>query len=256
MRVIVALSGGKASAFCADWALKNFPKEDVVFYFNDTLWEHPDLYRFLDDLEEYYDHPIFRDTDGRTPEEIFVDKRYLGNSRAAPCSVFLKAKRMQEFYQDGDVLVFGIGNHERERATRLIQVYQLVAAKTGKWCSLRFPLIEDNISREEVQWFVDATGLETPELYRLGFDHNNCSGGCVRAGKKHWKLLLDVLPDVYAQREAMENRMRQFLGKDVTIIKDETLEHFRLRVQAKEEMIFDAEDSKEVECIGICENVF
>ncbi len=33
MCVIVTISGGKASAWCADWALKNYPKEDVVLYF-------------------------------------------------------------------------------------------------------------------------------------------------------------------------------------------------------------------------------
>ncbi|MFM6395675.1 MAG: phosphoadenosine phosphosulfate reductase family protein, partial [Planktothrix sp.] len=68
MSIIVALSGGKASAYCADYALNNFPKKDVILYFNDTKWEHPDLYRFLNDLSKYWDKEITYDSDGRSPE--------------------------------------------------------------------------------------------------------------------------------------------------------------------------------------------
>jgi len=52
-RIVVALSGGKASAFCANWAIEKYNK-NVLLYFNDTKWEHPDLYRFLDDLQDLY----------------------------------------------------------------------------------------------------------------------------------------------------------------------------------------------------------
>ena len=49
-RHIVCLSGGVASSWVANWVNKNIDGEKI-FYFNDTKWEHPDLYRFLDDLE-------------------------------------------------------------------------------------------------------------------------------------------------------------------------------------------------------------
>ena len=108
-RVIATISGGKASAWCANWALKTYRKEDVLLYFNDTKWEHPDLYRFLNDLSEYLNHPIFFDSDGRTPEELFYDHRALANNRMPFCSSTLKAERLQKYYQDGDTLVFGLG---------------------------------------------------------------------------------------------------------------------------------------------------
>lgn len=46
-RVIVAISGGKASAWCAGWALEKYDKNNVILYFNDVKWEDQDLYRFL-----------------------------------------------------------------------------------------------------------------------------------------------------------------------------------------------------------------
>jgi len=109
MRVIVALSGGKASAWCANWAFQNYDKKDIVLYFNDTKWEHVDLYRFLDDLSKYFDHPILYDSDGRNPEQLFNDQHAIANNRMPFCSRVLKAERLHNFYNDGDAIIFGIG---------------------------------------------------------------------------------------------------------------------------------------------------
>lgn len=255
-RIIVALSGGKASAWCADWALRTFPKKDVLLYFNDTHWEHPDLYRFLHDLESYLQHPIIHDDDGRNPEELFYDHNALANDRMPFCSRVLKAERLQRFYQAGDTLVFGIGQDEPHRALRLTEVYRRVAEEKHKLCTLRFPLIGEGISKAEVDQFLVGTGIAEPLLYRLGFTHNNCSGGCVRAGKKHWKLLYEKLPEIYAERERVEEEVREFLGKDVSFFKDETLQAFRGRIERGElSHFYDDVVEPEVECIGICATI-
>ena len=70
-----------------------------------------------------------------------------------------------------------------------------------------------------MQWAKDE-GLQTPRLYDLGFAHNNCGGGCVRAGQGQFKKLLDVMPDRFAVWEQKEKEMQQFLGKDVTILSE------------------------------------
>lgn len=254
MRVIVALSGGKASAWCADWALKNYSKDQVVLYFNDTKWEHEDLYRFLDDLSSYWGHPILFDSDGRSPEQLFYDNNALANNRMPFCSRILKAERLQKFYTDGDTLVFGIGASERHRANRLIAVYESVATKTGRWPKLTFPLIGQSVTSREIDEWLHDIGIQEPLLYRLGFAHNNCSGGCVRAGKKHWKLLLEKLPEVYAERERVERQFREYVDKDVHFLRDETLESFRRRME-RQLPLFDDDDDKETDCIGICGSI-
>ena len=251
-RIIVAISGGKSSAWCASWALKKYGKDNVVLYFNDTKWEHPDLYRFLDDLSNYFDKEITFDSDGRNPEQLFKENNALANNRMPFCSRILKAERLQKFYRDGDTLVFGIGADEPERASRIVGVYQVVAAKTRKMCKVSLPLITENIDNDTIDRFISDIGVVQPLLYRLGFTHNNCSGGCVRAGKKHWKLLYETLPEVYFERERVEKEMRESLGKDIHFFKDETLESFRGRIERGELSNYYYKDDKEVECIGIC----
>jgi len=257
MSIIVALSGGKASAWCAGWALRTYPKEEVVLYFNDTKWEHPDLYRFLEDLSNYFNHPITFDSDGRSVEALFYDNKALANSRMPFCSRILKAKRLQNFYKDGDTLVFGIGLHEVHRARRLIEIYTHVAAQKKKWPKLTFPLIGEKVTKQTIDAFLKTAGIQEPLLYRLGFVHNNCSGGCVRAGKKQWKLLHDKLPEVYAERERVEREVREYLGKDISINRGETLEAFRGRIERNELSAHYAadDDPQETECIGICSHM-
>lgn len=251
MRIIVALSGGKASAWCAGWAFRNFKTVPVVLYFNDTKWEHPDLYRFLNDLEKYFNHPIIYDSDGRNPEQVFIDERFLGNNRVPICSKILKAKRLQSFYQDGDILVFGIGIHEKRRADRLVSAYQVAAAKLKKIPTLRFPLIEENICPVDVDRFIQRVGIVEPELYRLGFSHNNCFGGCVRSGKGQWLHLLKELPKVYGDREETEKHLSIELGRRVSFLPDISLVELR-EYEEMQGQLFDNPDFDE--CIGICDS--
>ncbi len=178
MSIIVALSGGKASAWCAGWAFRNYQKDDIILYFNDTKWEHEDLYRFLNDLSQPFDN------DGRNPEELFYDRHALANNRMPFCSRELKAERLQRFYRDSDTLVFGIGASESHRAVRIASVYDGVSKKTGKRVTLRFPLVSEKVTKKQIDDFLADAGIREPLLYSLGFSHNNCSGGCVRTGKK------------------------------------------------------------------------
>lgn len=253
MRVIVTVSGGKASAWCANWALEHYSKKDVILYFNDTKWEHKDLYRFLYDLEKHLKHSITIDSDGRNPKQLFFDNRALANNLMPFCSRILKAERLQKFYKDGDILIFGIGKDEIERAQRLVGMYQKIATKTRKYPRLKFPLITEKVTKYQVNKFLIDAGITEPLLYRLGFQHNNCSGGCVRAGKLHWRLLYEKLPEIYADREQTENEIRDWLKKDVHFLKDETLTNFRKRIENGElSTYYDLNDDTSVECIGDC----
>lgn len=253
-RVIVALSGGKASAWCADWALRTYDRERVILYFNDTGWEHADLHRFLADLSAYWQHPITIDADGRTPEELFYDKHALANNRMPFCSEVLKASRLQRFYQDGDTLIFGIGSHEGHRALRLVERYAQIAEQKGKTPVLRFPLIAEKVTSAAVDAWLAATGIAEPELYRLGFSHNNCSGGCVRQGKRQWTHLLRTLPDVYAERERVEVEIGGHFGKRMTFINGLSLAELRQSLEAQPALPFGDEDMV-TDCIGVCDTV-
>jgi 3'-phosphoadenosine 5'-phosphosulfate sulfotransferase (PAPS reductase)/FAD synthetase len=249
LKNIVALSGGLSSFYAAYLSLQKYGKDMVQLYFNDTKWEHKDLYRFLEDIEIYLDKQIYRDSDGRSPEQVFYDEHFLGCDRIPLCSKILKAQRLQKHYKHGDNLIFGIGTHEKQRASRILAAYQVYAAKSGRYPTLEFPLIDENIIEDEIKLWFKSTKIKLPELYRLGFSHNNCSGGCVRQGKQQWLKLLYTYPDIYADRERLEIEFSNHFDKPVHYMKDMTLTQLRLsREKLNKSRLFDPE----YECYGAC----
>jgi hypothetical protein len=231
------LSGGESSAAVAVLC-RDLP--DLYLYFNDTRWEHPDLYRYLADLSAHLGIAIVEDSDGRNPEELFRDEHSLANNRMPFCSRILKAERLQRFARPGDQLYFGIGAHEVHRAARIRTIY------SGLGINSHFPLVERNLDSEGARKIMDATGIKRPAMYGMGFEHNNCSGGCVRQGARQWKHLLRVAPDVYADRERVEK-----IYAPHTFCKGISLTRLREIDESSPELDFGPEEWQG-ECIGMC----
>ena len=247
---IATLSGGIMSFYSAYLAIQKYGKENVLLYFNDTKWEHPDLYRFLDDIKCYLDKDILYDSDGRNPEQVFLDEKFLGNNRVPICSRILKAERLQEYYAFGDNLIFGLGVAEIHRARRIVGMYQVISAKNMKYCTIEFPLINNKVQRHDLDKWFECTRIKSPKLYKLGFEHNNCSGGCVRQGKRQWLHLLKTLPEIYQKREEFEQYFRKKF-KGYHYLKDITLKELRETIELQKDFNFEDSDLPS-ECIGVC----
>lgn len=252
---IVLLSGGVTSFHVGIWALKNL--QDPIFYFNDVKWEDDDLYRFNREIQDFLDKKIIVDSDGRDPEQVFYDNKMLGSNRTPICSKVLKAEMLQRFVNPGDNIYMGIGENEIHRAARITPIYAKLGVKT------HFPLIDMKCSKKDSFDIVRKTKIEIPRLYKLGFDHNNCGGGCVRAGKAAWKNCLERCPHVYEERERVEKEFTEatnerrskkdpsYIPRDYHFMKDISLKDFRILCQ-KQPYLFFSNDGWSGECIGIC----
>ncbi len=76
------------------------------------------------------------------------------------------------------------------------------------------------IDKAQVLSALRAAGIEPPRLYGMGFPHNNCGGFCIKQGMAGFRHLLEVFPERYAYHEGREQELREFLGKDVAILRD------------------------------------
>lgn len=212
---VVMFSGGVGSWAAARRLVEREGADAVTLLFADTLMEDPDLYRFLDQAAADVGAPLVRIADGRDIWQVFKDRRMLGNSRIAPCSTELKQKParrwMDENAPDG-VVVLGIDWTEEHRlpgATKGWEPYRVEAPLCHPPYRTKKQLLGELAER----------GIELPRLYRLGFKHNNCGGGCVRAGQAQFALLRQQLPDVFARWQRGEEELQDHLGKDVSILK-------------------------------------
>ena len=235
-------SGGVTSFFATLRYLEAHPDDEVCLLFTDTMTEDADLYRFLDDAIEYL-APRFdnvwmeRIADGRDIWEVFRDVRLLGNTRMDPCSRILKrelaATWLAENTEPTTPIIFGYDwteLHRHERTAARWAPRPVLSPLTEPPYRLKAEMLAD----------LDTLGIEVPRLYRYGMSHNNCGGGCVKAGQGHFAHLLKVLPDVYAEWERNEQELRHDLMADVSILRDRTgaettpltLRDLRLRIEA------------------------
>lgn len=237
MKHIVLYSGGLGSYFTTKRILEQgISKEDIILLFTDTLIEDEDLYRFLKESTEHLGIPLFRVYDGRDIWQVFKDSEYLGNSRIDPCSRILKRrlsrKVVQQWGSDECIVYLGFDWTEINRFEK--------AQKAWLPYIIKCPLIDKPyIDKEDMKRMIEQEdGIQLPRLYKMGFAHNNCGGGCVKAGIGHFAKLYREFPERFALWEAKEQETREFLGKDVSILrrtKDGIRTNFTLR-QLREEI--------------------
>lgn len=245
MKYQISFSGGKGSAVSALAALEHGLDFNLIFA--DTLIEDADLYRFNADVAKACGKQIIRLCDGRTPWGVFVDERYIGNSRIAQCSSELKTRPVMRWLENNaapdDPLVLGMDWSEMDRIDR--------ARK--RWAPRPVvSLLNDlKVYRWQHEVILKRHGIEPPRLYARGFSHNNCGGACVRAGQAQWARLLVTDPAAYKFHEnEMESAMGQigptakpFLRMTVNGVKKYmTLREFREHVESDGQVdMFSAE---------------
>lgn len=209
--------------------------------------EDEDTYRFVHEAAANVGAELVTVKDGRDIWQVFRDDRFLGNSRLANCSKYLKQKPCRDWLE---------ANCDPSETTVYVGIdwsesHRLPAIEAG-WhpYPVKAPLTEPPyLDRDDVQAMCRAAGIEVPRLYRAGFAHNNCGGFCVRAGQAQMELLLREHPERYAYAEDQEQRLRAHLDKDVAVLRDRaggnstplTLTRFRERIEAQPSM-FDPYD--------------
>lgn len=250
---IVMLSGGLCSFFAAKRVLEQQDRSKVTLLFADTLSEHPDLYRFLDDAEKRLQHPVTRITHGMTLWELFEQQGMIANTRADLCSRIMKRELCDKWVKANcapdPVLYFGFDWSEANR---------LEGVRMAKpWATCEAPMLEEPfIWKHNMPDEARALGIEPSDTYDDGFEHDNCGGFCVKAGQVHFAMLLAKRREVYLHHENEEQAFRQRTGKDVAVLRDRrggttkplTLLDFRKRIESGG--LFDPEDLGGCNCFA------
>jgi len=218
---------------CKDGKLAKHGTDNLYLVFTDVkgnaksphIGEDEDTYRFLEDAVKNIGGTYIYLNQGKDIWDIFKERKFLGNSRLAHCSFELKQKPVRQWLNENckpeeTIVYVGIDWTETHRLPAIVKNYLPYKAVA--------PLAEPYYYRETrmyfdkpelIQWAKDE-GLVTPRLYDLGFSHNNCGGGCVRAGQAQFKKLLEIMPERFAMWEQKEQEVIEHIGKDVSILRD------------------------------------
>ena len=226
MKRVVQFSGGLASYFTALLVAERHGTEDMILLFADVLIESADLYRIMPTYAADVGAQFVRIADGRTPFEVFKDVRFIGNTQVDPCSEVLKRKLCRKWLEDRftpfsdalpglveqAILYVGITWDEgREDEIR----------ERWKPWTVEFPLCDPPyLTKKDMIRMTLAKGLEVSRAYTEGFPHDNCGGGCVKAGISQWVHLRKLRPEVYKMWMDGEADAIREIGKDVAILRD------------------------------------
>ena len=249
LKAVVFTSGGLVSWEAGRRTLAKFGADNTTFLFTDTQIESPDLYTFLRAAQRQTNARFVWLKEGRTPFQVFMDEGMLGNSQADPCSRILKRELAEKWLRENcdpvdTTLVFGMGWNEVHRFDD--GSGRGVRPRYGRlgWPHVDAPMLRRPFwTRQELMDEALAAGLPLSSAYVQGFAHDNCGGGCVKAGKGHWAHLLRMRHLVYAEWEAAEEAFNDGRPdkKRQTILRDEhkdapatplSLRDFRLRIEA------------------------
>lgn len=241
---VVMFSGGIGSWATAKRVAQEHGTEQLYLVFSDVkgdnkdphVGEDEDTYRFIQEAADNVGGTLIWLKEGRDIWQVFKDKKFLGNNRLAHCSHLLKQKPARDWLDancdpENTIVYVGIDWLETHRIPAIVKAYLPYTAKA--------PLTDKPyLDKPQMIEWARSEGLTTPRLYDLGFPHNNCGGGCVRAGKTQFAKLLQLMPERYSVWETKEQELRTYLDKDVTILKERidgetrniTLKELRVRL--------------------------
>lgn len=175
---IVMFSGGMGSYLAAKRTVAKYGTDRVKLLFADTTIEDEDLYRFLHQAADLLGCELVVLKDGRDVWQVYKDARYIGNTRADPCSQVLKRQPLnrwvaERYHPEDCRIVVGIDWSEIHRYHRLQE-------RNHPWI-YSAPLCEaPYLDPPGMRRALDEDGLDLPRLYAMGMPHNNCFSGDTR----------------------------------------------------------------------------
>lgn len=199
---IAWFSGGVTSAVACKLALKQY--DDVEIVFIETGSHHPDLLRFKDDCEKWFNQKItVIQSKYKNHFEVFEKTGVLSMPHYTPCTTLLKVRPRQEFESKHPEIThyiwgFESGTKEENRAKKMCDRYP-------EYQHI-FPLIDNNLNKESCLALVEQAGIKIPEMYLKGYHNNNCIG-CVRGGAGYWNKIRQDFPEHFKRMSEIERKI-------------------------------------------------
>lgn len=175
--------------------------------------QHPDSMRFIKDCEKVIgkEVEILRSKEYHSVEEcVRVAGAFMNRKNFfAPCTNWMKKRVRKEWeaaHKDDEITyVWGFDKNETRRAEATIEA--------NPQAEHEFPLIDRNLSKEEVHAMLERLGIKRPLMYDLGYPNNNCVG-CVKGGIGYWNKIRRDFPEVFESRAKLEREVGNTILKD------------------------------------------
>ena len=206
--IIGWFSCGVTSAVACKIALQMY--KDVHLYYIDTGSQEDDSMRFLHECEEWYGQKIkiLRSEKYTGHFEVIEGVRFLNGPYGAACTKLLKKDvryKLEDELGEWDAQVWGFDYCEQNRAKRMSEQYPAMKPL--------YPLIEQELTKENCAYMLAMRGIELPKMYKLGYRNNNCIG-CVKGGMGYWNKIRIDFPQHFDRMAKLERDIKHSCLKE------------------------------------------
>lgn len=216
VRHVLGISGGKDSA-----ALAIYMRDKIVgveYFFTDTGAELPEVYEFLDRLEDYLGKPIAR-LGLERPFDHFLQQHngFLPSPNTRWCTREMKIRPFEQWVGDDEVVTYVAIRADEDR-----DGYK--ATKTN--IVPRFPFKEDGLIRSDIDRLLKQSGVGWPAYYEWR-SRSGCYF-CFFQRKSEWVSLSERHPELFERAKAYE-KVDPVTGEGYTWSQGETLDQLVAR---------------------------
>ncbi len=186
------------------------PDCEIVNCSGTMVNEHPDNARFMADVSRWIGKDIVQLYSEKYKDiyDVFDKTGWLVGVGGARCTQELKRDVREKYQQVGDIHCFGFTADEPERVERF--------KRDNPELYLLFPLLDNNLSKQDCLNMLMQAGIKLPAMYELGYKNNNCIG-CVKGGKGYWNKIRIDFPEVFSAMVQREKKMGAQIFKDVSL---------------------------------------
>ncbi len=194
VRHVLGLSGGKDSAALAIYLKDKGTVPEMEYFFCDTGAELPEVYDFIDRMEDYLGKEVIRLNSGRDFSHYLKLKgSYLPSPRQRWCTEALKIRPFEQFIgSDSAVSYIGIRADEDREG--------YISSKPN--IKPLFPFIQDGISRDDV-FRILGESVGIPKYYEWR-KRSGCFF-CFFQKRSEWLGLKRKHPDLFEKAKLYES---------------------------------------------------
>ena len=205
MRTLIWFSCGAASAVAAKLAVAKYPDAEVLYC--DTLaYEHPDNARFMADVGRWVGKEVtlLKSEKYKDIFDVFDKTGWLIGTGGARCTTELKKNVRKAYERPTDLHIFGMTADEHERIDRF--------EDQNSDTKVEWVLADAGITKSDCYKMLQQAGIELPEMYKLGYNNNNCIG-CVKGQSGYWNKIRIDFPESFDRMAKQERKMNVAINK-------------------------------------------
>jgi 3'-phosphoadenosine 5'-phosphosulfate sulfotransferase (PAPS reductase)/FAD synthetase len=216
VRHVLGISGGKDSAALAIYMRDRLPQ--VEYFFTDTGSELPEVYEYLDRLEDYLGKKIVRLGSDRPFDHLLKQyNSFLPSPNTRWCTREMKIKPFEDWIGDDQAITYVAIRADEDRDGYKSTRPNIVAS---------FPFKSDGIVRSDVERILEQSGVGWPKYYEWR-SRSGCYF-CFFQRKSEWVSLAERHPDLFERAKAYE-KVNASTGEVYTWSQGETLDELIAR---------------------------